>query len=408
MPAPWSFLMQKNDFPIFSQLINGKPLIYLDSAATAQKPLTVIDALTEYYQCYNANVHRGVYALSSRATEAYEKTREMIKNFIHAEDAKQIIFTKGATESINLVAESFGQLMIKEGDEIIVSEMEHHANIIPWQMLCKKSGAKLKIIPVQDDGTLNIESFVQLLNSKTKLVALTHVSHVLGTINPIKEMIQIAHTKEIAVLIDGAQAIAHLPVNVQDLDCDFYIFSGHKLYGPTGVGILYGKAKWLEKMPPYQTGGQMIKHVSFNYTEFADSPHKFEAGTPPIAQAIGLGKAIEYINHIGFAAIRAHENQLTGYLYERLQSLPNIRVLGSAKSRIGLFSFVMNNIHAHDIATILDTEGIAVRAGHHCAMPLMERFNVPASVRISLGLYNDNADIDHLIEALKKSILLLG
>ncbi len=400
--------MQKNDFPIFSQLINGKPLIYLDSAATAQKPLTVIDALTEYYQCYNANVHRGVYALSSRATEAYEKTREMIKNFIHAEDAKQIIFTKGATESINLVAESFGQLMIKEGDEIIVSEMEHHANIIPWQMLCKKSGAKLKIIPVQDDGTLNIESFVQLLNSKTKLVALTHVSHVLGTINPIKEMIQIAHTKEIAVLIDGAQAIAHLPVNVQDLDCDFYIFSGHKLYGPTGVGILYGKAKWLEKMPPYQTGGQMIKHVSFNYTEFADSPHKFEAGTPPIAQAIGLGKAIEYINHIGFAAIRAHENQLTGYLYERLQSLPNIRVLGSAKSRIGLFSFVMNNIHAHDIATILDTEGIAVRAGHHCAMPLMERFNVPASVRISLGLYNDNADIDHLIEALKKSILLLG
>jgi cysteine desulfurase/selenocysteine lyase len=400
--------MRKSDFPIFRELIHKKPLIYLDNAATTQKPQIMIDALNHYFSHDNANVHRGVYALSSRATESFEQAREIVRHFIQAADSREIIFTKGTTESINLVAESFGRCMIKAQDEIVISAMEHHANIVPWQMLCKATGATLKILPVLDDGSLDLAVFQQLLTPKTKLVALTQVSHVLGTINPVKEIIQMAHAREIPVLIDGAQAVAHMPVNVQALDCDFYVFSGHKLYGPTGIGILYGKQKWLEKMPPYQTGGHMIKKVSFMHTEFGEIPHKFEAGTPPIAEAIALGVAIEYVQQIGFPAIIQHERKLTEYLSASLQKFPQLFQLGSAEQKIGLVSFALQHVHAHDVATILDSEGVAVRAGHHCAMPLMERFNVPATVRISLGLYNEENDIDRLMQALSKATKLLG
>jgi cysteine desulfurase / selenocysteine lyase len=394
--------MQGADFPILQQKIAGKPLIYLDSAGSAQKPQMVLDAIQHYYQNDHANVHRGVHTLSERATQAYEIARQTVQQFINAEHNHEIIFTRGATESINLVAASFGELVLREGDEILVSTLEHHANIVPWQILCEKKRGKLRVIPLKDDGSLDLAAYAELLTNRTRLVALTHVSHVLGTINPIKDMIALAHQRQIPVLIDGAQAVAHLPVNVQDLDCDFYAFSGHKLYGPTGMGVLYGKSQWLKTMPPYQTGGGMIRRVSFQKSEYADSPAKFEAGTPHIAGAVGLSAAIQFIQQIGFADIMQHEQALTIYALQKLREIPGIKVLNAPEPQAGVISIVMEQAHPHDIATILNNEGVAVRAGHHCAMPLMERLQIPATARISLGLYNNRQDIDGLINALIK------
>lgn len=396
--------MSKSDFPILQQKIHGKPLIYLDSAASTQKPQIVIESIRNYYCRDHANVHRGVHTLSERATCAYENARESVQKFLNAKESCEIIFTRGSTESINLVASSFGRLGIKEGDEILISEMEHHANIVPWQTLCQQTGAQLKVIPLHDDGSLDIDCYARLLNSRTRLVALIHISNVLGTINPVKQMIKMAHEQQIPVLLDGAQAVAHLPVDVQDLDCDFYVFSGHKLYGPTGIGILYGKRRWLEQMPPYQSGGAMIKRVSFAKTEFADLPYKFEAGTPHIAGAVGLSAAIEYLKKIDFSNIQQHEKELTLYADQQLRTVPGLRLIGDAPGKAGVFSFVMPQAHPHDIATILDSDGIAMRAGHHCAMPLMERFDVPATVRLSLGIYNSAEDINCAVESLRRVI----
>lgn len=398
----------RNDFPILSQTFYDKPLAYLDNSATTQKPQQVIDAICQFYSCHNANVHRGVYALSEQATALYNEGRKTVQQFINAPHDHEIIFTSGTTESINLIAHSFGQQYINTGDEIIISAMEHHSNIVPWQMLCEQKGALLKVIPVKDDGTLDIEQYQKLFNARTKIVALTHVSNVLGTINPVKLMIAMAHAKNVPVLIDGAQAIAHHPVDVQDLDCDFYAFSGHKLYGPSGIGILYGKSEWLDKLPPYQGGGNMIGRVTFENTEYNHLPHKFEAGTPNTAGVIGLAAAIDYVQQIGYKNIVEHEQKLMNYLLEQLTQHKNIRLIGEAPERIGVISFVMENAHPHDIATILDREGVAVRAGHHCAMPLMERFKVPATVRASLGLYNNHDDIDQLATGLTAVNKILG
>lgn len=396
--------MHNLDFPILRQKIANKPLVYLDSAASAQKPQAVLDAIQNYYRQDHANVHRGVHTLSERATQAYETARQTVRNFIHAAHDHEIIFTRGTTESINLVANCFGRLSVQAGDEIVISTMEHHANIVPWQIVCEQTGAQLKVIPIQDDGCLDLAAYQRLLNKRTKLVALTHASHVLGTVNPVKTMIALAKQLQIPVLLDGAQAAAHLPVDVQDLNCDFYVFSGHKLYGPTGIGVLYGKSQWLNKMPPYQTGGGMIKRVSFQKTEYADLPAKFEAGTPPIAGAVGLAAAINFIEQIGFDEIIPHEQALLAYLLEQLNEISAVRVLPAAADKIGVISLVMAQAHPHDIATILDSDGIAVRAGHHCAMPLMERLEAPATVRVSLGIYNNRQDVDCLVESLRKVI----
>jgi cysteine desulfurase / selenocysteine lyase len=400
--------MFSDDFPILQQTIQGKRLVYLDSASSSQKPQSVIDCIQNYYCHDNANVYRGVHALSERATRAYEHARVAVQHFIHAAHCDEIIFTHGTTDAINLVANSFGELSIKKGDEIIISEMEHHANIVPWQVLCQRTGAVLRVIPVLEDGTLDMSAFSRLLNSKTRLVAVMHVSNVLGTINPVQSLIEIAHKNDIPVLIDGAQAVAHLPVDVQDLDCDFYVFSSQKLYGPTGLGVLYGKRKWLKQMPPYQTGGGMISQVTFEKTEYAQAPNKFEAGTPHIAGAIGLHTAIEYIEKIGFKKILNHEKDLTEYMLESLKKMAGLRLIGTAPARLGVFSFVMDCAHPHDIATVLDQEGVAVRAGHHCTMPLMKRFAVPATVRASLAIYNRMEDIDCLMVALNKVTKLFG
>ncbi len=396
--------MSKSDFPIFQQKIHGKPLVYLDNASSTQKPQVVIDSIQNFYAHNNANIHRGVHTLSERATQAYELARQSVQRFLHAKDQREIIFTRGVTESINLVASSFGRLFIKAGDEILISEMEHHSNIVPWQIVCEQTGAKIKVIPLYDDGSLDIEAYARLLTSRTRLVALMHVSNVLGTVNPVKQMIHLAHQQQIPVLLDGAQSAAHLKIDVQDLDCDFYTFSSHKLYGPTGLGVLYGKSKWLEKMPPYQGGGAMIKRVSFAKTDYADFPNKFEAGTPHISGAIGLQAAIEYIEKIGFPALIQHEQQLTHYTTLQLQKIPGLRIIGTTAEKTGVFSFIMPQAHPHDIATVLDSDGIAVRAGHHCAMPLMERFAVPATTRISLGIYNTEQDIDCAVNSLRKVI----
>lgn len=400
--------MRRKDFPILQELIQGKPLVYLDSAGSAQKPQAVLTAIQNYYQHDHANVHRGVHTLSERATKAYETARKTVQNFIHAAQAHEIIFTRGATESINLVAASFGRLCVGEGDEIVISALEHHANIVPWQVLCQQTGARLRVIPLLKEGRLDLQAYQNLLNERTKLVAVTHISHVLGTVNPIKEMIDIAHQQQIPVLIDGAQAVAHTPVNVVELDCDFYLFSGHKLYGPTGIGVLYGKSAWLEKMPPYQTGGGMIRKVSFQQTEYAESPEKFEAGTPHIAGAVGLAAAMQFLNQVGFAEIIQHERELTDYALQKLRDIPGVSILNAPAARSGVISLVMSQAHPHDIATILNSEGVAVRAGHHCAMPLMECLQVPATVRISLGLYNHQQDIDCLVGALQKVIKLFN
>lgn len=392
----------KNDFPILSQKIHGKPFVFLDSSASSQKPQCVIDALVHYYQFDHANVHRGVYELSQRATHKFEHTRQHIKEFINAKHAHEIIFVRGTTEAINLVAQSYGRSQFKPGDEIIVSAMEHHSNIVPWQMIAEQCGAKLKIIPISDVGEIDLETYKKLFSSQTKMVALAHASNVLGTINPIKEMIQIAHQHHVPVLIDGAQAFPHMPVDVQDLDCDFYTLSSHKAYGPTGVGVLYGKTALLEKMPPYEGGGSMIERVTFEKTTYNKLPYKFEAGTPNIADVIAFDAAISYMEKIGMKNIAAHEQDLLVDATKKLSAIPGLRIIGTAKNKVGVISFVLDGIHPHDIGTILDHEGVAVRAGHHCAMPLMERFNIPACTRVSFGLYNTHEDIDVLIAGLQE------
>jgi cysteine desulfurase/selenocysteine lyase len=390
------------DFPILQQTVNGNPLVYLDNAATTQKPQAVMDSIQSYYQRDNANVHRGVHTLSQRATLAYESVREKVRQFINAQHTHEIIFTSGATNAINLVANSYGQLAIKEGDEIILSVMEHHSNIVPWQLLCQRTGAILRVIPLNDQHELDLIAYADLFNSRTKLVAITHISNALGTINPIKSMIEMAHSHNALVLVDGAQAIPHMQIDVQDLDCDFYAFSGHKMYGPTGVGVLYGKTDLLEKMPPYQGGGEMISQVTFAKTTFNKLPHKFEAGTPNIADVIGLGAAIDYLQKIGLSAITEYEHGLLKYATKRLASIAELTIIGAKNNKAAVISFTLHDIHPHDIGTILDMEGIAIRAGHHCAMPLMDYFKLPATARASFSFYNTKNEIDVLVNGIEK------
>jgi len=391
----------QDDFPILINTNRGRPLIYLDSAATSQKPQQVIDAIHHYYCHDNANIHRGVYELSERATRKYEDTRKTVKQFINAASADEIVFVSGTTEGINLVAQTLGRHFWQAGDEVILSAMEHHSNIVPWYLLKEQIGVVLKVVPINDAGELDIDVYKQLFSARTKMVALTHVSNVLGTINPVKELITIAHEYDVPVLLDGAQAAPHIPIDVQALDCDFYLFSSHKLYGPTGIGILYGKIKWLELMPPHHGGGDMIETVAFEKVTYAKAPQKFEAGTPNIAGVIGLDAAIHYVQAIGFDAIMAHEKELTQYTHDALSSIAGVRLIGTAKERLGVFSFVMDGIHPHDIGTIVDHEGIAIRVGHHCAMPLMQHYQVPATARASLGIYNQKSDIDALVSGLQ-------
>ena len=389
----------RNDFPFLSGTNRGKPIIYLDSASSAQKPKQVIHTITNFYLNDYANVHRGIYELSERANIQYENVRCLVQQFIRALSSDEIVFVRGTTEGINLVAQSFARTHLKAGDEILVSEMEHHSNFVPW-MLLKEFGIQIKKIPITNEGTIDLEVYKNLFSDRTKIVAVSHASNVLGTINPLKEMIALAHQYDAKVVVDGAQAISHLAVDVQDLDCDFYVFSGHKLYGPSGGGVLFGKRKWLDRMPPYQSGGGMIETVSFDEVTFTKGPHKFEAGTPNMAAVIGLGAAIQYINSIGLNHIAQHENKLLNYAEERLSKIEGLSIIGRATSKVGVISFVMDHIHPHDIGTVLDHEGIAIRAGHHCAMPLMARFNVPATARVSFGLYNIQSEIDALIDAL--------
>jgi cysteine desulfurase/selenocysteine lyase len=398
----------RHDFPILDTRPNGKPLVYLDNAATTQKPYRVIEAEADYYRNTNSNVHRGVHWLAERATEGYERSRATVAKFIHAADTSEIIFVRGTTEAINLVAHSFARPRLQPGDEIVISAIEHHSNIVPWQLACEQTGAMLKVVPVDDTGTLDVRAFEELLSRRTKLVALAHVSNALGTINPVKRLIEIAHQHGIPVLLDGAQAIAHVPVDVRSLDCDFYAFSGHKLYGPTGIGVLYGKAKWLDAMPPWQGGGDMIRTVSFEKTTYNELPWKFEAGTPNIAGAIALAVAIDYIGSLGFGAIEACEHALLEHATDELQRVDGVRLIGTAAEKSGILSFVVDGIHAHDVGSILSDAGVAVRAGHHCAMPVMARFKVPATVRASLALYNTHEEIDALVQGLARVKELFG
>ena len=390
------------NFPILARKINGKPLVYLDNAATSQKPQPVIDAIVRYYTSENANIHRGVHALSEQATESYEQARKIVRRFINSADPREIIFVRGATEGINLVAQTWGRANIRRGDEIVVSSMEHHSNIVPWQILCEQQGAHLRVAPVNDAGELMFDEFEKLLGPKTKLVAMAHVSNALGTVNPVRKIVEAARRSNACVLLDGAQAIPHMSVDVCALDCDFYVFSGHKVYGPTGIGVLYGKAELLEAMPPYQGGGDMISSVTFEKTLYNRLPYKFEAGTPHISGAIGLGAALEYVYSLGIERIARHEQQLLAYGTKCLLEIPGLRLIGTAREKEGILSFVLEGIHPHDIGTILDREGIAIRTGHHCAQPLMKRFGVPATARASLGLYNTIEEIDALANGLQK------
>jgi len=404
-----SFDIQKirSDFPILSLQINGKPLVYFDNGATAQKPQIVIDAETKYYQEINANIHRGVHHLSQVATDAYEKSRETIQNHINAKHSHEVLFTSGTTFGINLVANGFAQ-MLQPGDEVIVSHLEHHSNIVPWQFACERSGAVLKVIPMLADGSLDTDAYLNLLNERTKVVAVNHISNALGTINPIEWMIEKAHEYNAAVLIDGAQATPHLKPDVQKLDCDFYVFSGHKVCGPTGTGILYGKEKWLNLLPPYQGGGEMIKEVTFEKTTYACLPHKFEAGTPNIAGGIVLGVAIDYLNKIGFENIAAYEHELLNYATEELSKLEGIEFYGTAKEKTSVISFNFKGLHPYDVGAIIDKMGIAVRTGHHCAQPIMKFYNIPGTIRASFAFYNTKEEIDAMIGALKKAQMMLS
>ncbi len=390
------------DFPILQQRVHGKPLVYLDSAATSQKPQAVIDAVVKFYSRDNANVHRGVHQLSERATADYEAARLKVQRFINAAKCKEIVFVRGTTEGINLVAQSFARPRLRQGDQIVISALEHHSNIVPWQLLCEQQGAQLRVAPVNPQGEVLLPELEQLLTPRTRLVAISHISNALGTINPVRKIVELAHRREIPVLIDGAQAVPHLPVDVQSLDCDFYAFSGHKMFGPTGIGILYGKEKWLEQMPPYQGGGDMILSVSFEKTVFNALPYKFEAGTPNIEGAIGLGAAIDYLQGLDIEGRIAHERELLEYGTSALSQFPGIRLIGTAAEKSSVLSFVMADVHPHDVGTILDREGIAVRTGHHCAQPVLRQFGVDATVRASLAFYNTQQELDALIRGLRK------
>jgi cysteine desulfurase/selenocysteine lyase len=391
---------RRADFPLLATRVHGKPLVYLDNAATSQKPRAVIEAITRYYETSNANVHRGVYWLSEHATAAYEGAREKARAFLNAREAREIIFVRSTTEGINLVASSFGRTNLVAGDEVLISAMEHHSNIVPWQLICEERGATLRVIPMSPAGELSLEEIERRLTERTKIVALVHVSNSLGTINPVREVVALAHAKGIPVLVDGAQAAPHMPVDVQALDCDFYTVSGHKMFGPTGIGVLYGKAARLEAMPPYQGGGDMIRSVTFAKTTFADIPAKFEAGTPHIAGAIGLGAAIDYLSRLDWELVAQHERDLLGYASARLQEVPGVRLVGTAAHKASVISFVVAGVHAHDVGTIVDQQGVAIRTGHHCTQPVMDFFGVPATARASFAFYNTREDADALVTAL--------
>ena len=392
----------RKDFPILDQQVNGFDLAYLDNAASSQKPVQVIETIADYYRQDNANVHRGVHRLSQRATDAYEASREKVRDFVNAKSDKEIVFVRGATEAINLVAQSFVRPQLNEGDEILISHLEHHANIVPWQMLCEQTGAKLKVIPMTLQGELDLSGLDDLLNEKTKILAVGHVSNALGTVNPIKDMISKAHAKNIPVLIDGAQAVPHMAVDVQDLDCDFYVFSGHKMFAPTGIGALYGKQDLLEDMSPWQGGGDMILSVSFEKTQYNELPYKFEAGTPNIAGSIGLGAAIDYMNALGIDRLAKHEHDLLVAATAKLEALEGIRIIGTAKEKASVLSFMIDGVHPHDVGTIFDQQGVAIRTGHHCAQPVMQFFGIPATARASFAFYNTMEEIDALVDAIKK------
>ena len=393
----------RKDFPVLSRSVRGKPLVYFDNAATAQKPRQVIETIDTYYREYNSNIHRGVHTLSGEATSAFEATRSKCQSFVNAKSEKEIIFTKGTTEAINLVVNTYGRSNIQADDEIIISWLEHHSNIVPWQIFCEQSGARLKVIPINDDGEIIMDEYKKMLGPRTKMVSVNHISNALGTVNPIKEIISLAHEHNAAVLIDGAQSAPHTQIDVQALDCDFYAFSSHKLFGPTGVGVLYGKLAKLEAMPPYHGGGDMIKMVTFEKTTYAEPPHRFEAGTPNIAAVIGLGTAIDYVNNISLDAITAYEHELLYYATEAALSVDGLRIIGTAKNKASILSFVMADVHPHDLGTILDHEGIAIRTGHHCAMPVMDRFKVPATARASFAFYNTKEEIDVFITGLENA-----
>jgi len=396
------------DFPTMSELIHGKPLVYLDNAASTQKPRAVLDAVTRYYEHDNANVHRGVHTLSERATIAYENARAKIAAFIGAADPSEVIFVRGTTEALNLVASSHGGLVLGEGDEVVLTQMEHHSNIVPWQMACERSGARLRVVPVLDNGELDMAAYAALLGPRTKIVSVAHVSNALGTINPVAEIARLAHAVGAKVVVDGAQAVAHAPVDVKALDCDFYAFSGHKMYAPMGIGVLWARRELLDAMPPWQGGGEMILTVTFEKTTYNVAPHKFEAGTPDVAGAVGLAAAVDYIDAVGRDSIASNEHQLMAYAESALRAVPGLKLVGTARAKAGVHSFVLDGIHPHDIGTVLDHEGIAVRTGHHCAQPVMERYGVAATVRASFGIYNTTEDVDRLIDGLGKVRELLG
>jgi cysteine desulfurase/selenocysteine lyase len=396
----------REDFPILKRTINGKPLVYLDNAATTQKPVQVINRMVSYYKNENSNVHRGVHHLSQLATEAYESARKYIANYINAPDPKEIIFTRGTTESINLVANAF-ETFVNEGDEIVITSMEHHSNLVPWQQLCVRAGAGLIVISANENGELDIHQFKKVLNDRTRLVALTHISNVLGTINPVKEITRLAHEMGVPVLIDGAQAIAHIPVDVQDIDCEFYTFSGHKAYAPMGIGVLFGKSEWLEKLPPYQFGGEMIESVHFDATTFNELPYKFAAGTPNVAGALGLEAAIRYIDQYGVEHIRKYEDKLLAYATKALKQIQGVQIIGNAAEKTAVISFIVNGVHSYDLGTLLDKMGIAIRTGNHCAQPLIESYGLAGTLRMSLAMYNTKKEIDIFIDALKKVLGML-
>ena len=392
----------RRQFPILAQTMRGKPLVYLDNAATTQKPQVVLDTLSQYYAAENANIHRGVYALSQDATQAYEGARSKVATFLNASEPAEIIFTRNATEGINLVAQTFGRSEVGAGDEVVISEMEHHSNIVPWQLLCEEKSARLRVAPINDDGELVLDELAALLGPRTKLVSIVHMSNSLGTVNPVREVVELAHGFDIPILIDGSQAAYHMPVDVRALDCDFYVVTGHKLYGPTGIGALYGRRRLLDAMPPYQGGGDMISSVTFERTTYNEVPHKFEAGTPHIAGAIGLGAAVDFLDDVGFDAIVSHERRLLDYATVSLSGLPGLRFIGTAREKASILSFVLDGVHPHDVGTVVDTEGVAIRTGHHCTQPVMDRFGVPATARASLAMYNTTGDIDRLVTALSK------
>ena len=402
--TPFDVERIRKDFPALHQQVNGKPLVYLDNGATSQKPLAVIDAVSNFYRSDNSNVHRGLHALSQRATSAYEEARAKVQRFLNVGDTREIIFLRGATEGINLVAQSYGRRHVGQGDEVVVSTMEHHSNIVPWQILCEEQGAKLRVAPIDDNGDLILDELDKLLGPRTRILSLVHVSNTLGTIVPMKQIVEMAHARGVKVLVDGAQAAPHLQVDVRDLGCDFYVISGHKMFGPTGTGALFARRELLEDMPPYQSGGDMIRSVTFEHTEYNDLPFRFEAGTPNIAGAIGLGVAIDYLNSVGLEAIEAYEQRLLAHATEVLQAIPAVRIVGSSEHKASVVSFVVEGVHAHDVGTILDQEGIAIRAGHHCTQPLMDRFGVPATARASLAFYNTREEIDLLAEGVARVV----